>query len=115
MPRHCMLSVLTLLAGSVAQASQSLSAGSGSGTLPNSAPFNNLSSFRVEFRVHGPWTASTLQSVYGTASFSVRTFSGGFTLTSWQDGSVGCSVRRRCTTKCVIRWCNTFRQRPSKR
>src|SRR6185295_1520426 len=61
MPRRHKLSLLLLLAGSVAQASQSLSAGSGSGTFPNSAPFTNLSSFRIEFRVHGPWTVSTIQ------------------------------------------------------
>ena len=77
MPRHHKLSLLLLLLGSLAHASQSLSAGSGSGSFPNSAPFTNLSTFRIEFRVHGPWTVSTIQFVYGSASFSVRTLSGG--------------------------------------
>lgn len=103
MPRHHKLSLLLLLAGSVAQASQSLSAGSGSGTFPNSAPFTNLSSFRIEFRVHGPWTVSTIQFLYGSASFSVRTLSGGFTLTSWQDGSTACTVSPTAGTDVTIR------------
>jgi hypothetical protein len=92
MPRYRKLSLLLLLLGSLAQAAQSLSAGSGSATLPNSAPFTNLASFRVEFRVHGPWTLSTIQLIYGSNSFSVRTLGGGFTLTSWQDGSAICTV-----------------------
>ena len=92
MPRHHKLGLLLLLLGSVAHASQSLSAGSGSGTLPNSVPFTNLSTFRIEFRVHGPWNISTIQSIYGSNSFAVRTVFGGFTLTSWQDGSAICTV-----------------------
>ena len=102
MPRHYKLSLLLLL-GSVAQASQSLSAGSGSGNIPNSAPFTNLSSFRMEFRVHGPWTVSTIQLIYGSASFSVRTLYGGFTLTSWQDGSAICTVSPAAGTDVTIR------------
>ncbi|MDP9112100.1 MAG: hypothetical protein M3O20_00300 [Acidobacteriota bacterium] len=90
MLRNHKLSLLLLL-GSVAQASQSLSAGSGSGTLPNSAPFTNLSSFRIEVRVHGPWTLSTLQVIYGSV-FAVRTIYGGFTMTSWGDNSTICTV-----------------------
>ena len=103
MPRHRKLSLLVLLLGSVAQASQSLSAGSGSGNIPNSAPFTNLSSFRIEFRVHGPWTLSTAQLIYGSASFSLRTLYGGFTLTSWQDGSAICTVSPAPGTDVTIR------------
>lgn len=103
MPRHHKLSLLVLLLGSVAQASQSLSAGSGSGTMPNSAPFTDLSSFRVEFRVHGPWTVSTIQFIYGSNSFSVRTLYGGFTLTSWRDGSATCTVSPPQGTDVTIR------------
>ncbi len=77
MPRHHKLSLLFLLLGSLAQASQSLSAGSGSGSIPNSAPFTNLSSFRLEFRLHGPWTISTIQSIYGSNAFAVKTIFGG--------------------------------------
>ena len=103
MPRHHKLSLLVLLAGSVAQASQSLSAGSGSGNIPNSAPFTNLSSFRIEFRVYGPWTVSTPQLIYGSNSFAVRTIQGGFTLTSWQDGSTICTVSPAPGTDVTIR------------
>jgi hypothetical protein len=103
MPRHHKLSLLVLLLGSVAQASQSLSAGSGSAPFPNSAPFTNLSSFRLEFRIHGPWTVSTIQFVYGSTSFSVRTLSGGVTLTSWQDGSTACTVSPVAGTDVTIR------------
>jgi len=103
MPRHHKLSLLLLLAGSVAQASQSLSAGSGSGVIPNSAPFTNLSSFRIEFRVHGPWIVSTTQLIYGSASFSVRTVLGGFSLTSWRDGSTVCTVSPAPGTDATIR------------
>src|SRR4029079_18848846 len=103
MPRHYKLSLLVLLLGSLAQASQSLSAGSGSGTIPNSAPFTNLSSFRMEFRVHGPWTVSTIQLIYGSNSFSVRTLYGGFTLTSWRDGSSVCTVSPAAGTDVTIR------------
>ena len=103
MARHHKLSLLVLLLGSVAQASQSLSAGSGSGTIPNSAPFTNLSSFRMEFRVHGPWTVSTIQLIYGSNSFSVRTLYGGFTLTSWRDGSSVCTVSPAAGTDVTIR------------
>ena len=103
MPRHRKLSLLLLLLASLAQASQSLSAGSGSGVIPNSAPFTNLSSFRIEFRVHGPWTVSTIQSIYGTNSFSVRTLYGGLTLTSWQDGSTACTVSPAAGTDVTIR------------
>ncbi|MDP8989827.1 MAG: hypothetical protein M3N41_07075 [Acidobacteriota bacterium] len=95
--------ILLLLLGSEAQAAQSLSAGSGSGSIPNSAPFTDLSSFRIEFRVHGPWTVSTIQFIYGSASFSVRTLYGGFTLTSWQDGSAVCTVIPAAGTDVTIR------------
>src|SRR5579872_5021567 len=103
MKRHHKLSLLVLLLGSLAQASQSLSAGSGSGNLPSSAPFSNLSSFRLEFRVHGPWTVSTTQLIYGSNSFAVRTALGGFTLTSWQDGSTICTVSPPSGTDVTIR------------
>jgi hypothetical protein len=103
MPRHYKLSLLVLLLGSLARASQSLSAGSGSGNIPNSAPFTNLSSFRIEFRVHGTWTVSTPQLIYGSASFFVRTLFGGFTLTSWQDGSAVCTVSPAPGTDVTIR------------
>ena len=103
MPRHHKLSLLVLLLGSLAQASQSLSAGAGSGTIPNSAPFTNLSSFRIEFRVHGPWTASTTHLIYGSNSFTVRTIFGGFTITSWQDGSTICTVSPADGTDVTIR------------
>ena len=103
MPRHHKLSLLVLLAGSLAQASQSLSAGSGSGNIPNSSPFTNLSSFRIEFRVHGPWTGSTAQLIYASNSFAVRTILGGFTLTSWQDGSTICTVSPAPGTDVTIR------------
>ena len=103
MPRHHKLSVLALLLGSLAQASQSLSAGSGSGVIPSGAPFTNLSSFRIEFRVHGPWTLSTIQFIYGSNAFAVRTLYGGFTLTSWQDGSAVCTVSPVAGTDVTIR------------
>ena len=103
MARHYKLSLLALLLGTAAQASQSLSAGSGSGNIPNSAPFTNLSSFRIEFRVHGPWTVSTIQLIYGSNSFAVRTLYGGFTLTSWQDGSTVCTVSPAQGTDVTIR------------
>jgi K319L-like, PKD domain len=103
MRRYHKLSLLALLAGALAQASQSLSAGSGAGTHPNSAPFTNLSSFRIEFRVHGPWTLSTIQTIYGSAAFSVRTLFGGFTLTSWNDGSSVCTVSPAAGADVTIR------------
>ncbi len=104
MPRHRKFGLLLLLAaGSAAQASQSLSTGSGTGVLPNSAPFTNLSSFRIEFRVHGPWTVSTSQTIYGSNSFAVRTLYGGFTITSWQDGSTACTVSPSAGTDVTIR------------
>jgi hypothetical protein len=103
MPRHPKLSLLLLLAGSVAQASQSLSGGSGTGTIPNSAPFTNLSSFRIEFRVHGPWSIATTQLIYGSNSFSVRTQYGGITLISWRDGSDICTVSPAVGTDVTIR------------
>jgi hypothetical protein len=103
MPRHHKLSLLLLLAGSVAQASQSLSAGVGSGVIPNTAPFTNLSSFRIEFRVHGPWTVSTTQLIYGSNSFAVETLYGGFTLISWRDGSSICTVSPPPGTDVTIR------------
>jgi hypothetical protein len=103
MKRLHKLSLLAVLLGSLAQASQSLSAGSGSGTMPNTAPFTNLSSFRIEFRVHGPWTVSTIQWIYGSSSFSVRTLYGGFTLTSWKDGSAACTVSPASGTDVTIR------------
>jgi len=103
MRRHHKLSLfLLLLAGSVAQASQSLSAGVGSGVFPNSAPFNNLSSFRIEFRVHGPWTVSTTQLIYGSNSFAVETLYGGFTLISWRDSSI-CTISPTPGTDVTIR------------
>ena len=92
MPRHHKLNLLFLLLGSLAQASQSLSAGSGTGSISNSAPFTDLSSFRLEFRLHGPWTISTIQSIYATNAFAVKTIFGGITLTSWLDGSAICTV-----------------------
>ena len=98
-----LLSLLVLLFGGAAQASQSLSAGSGSGVIPNSAPFTNLTSFRIEFRVHGPWSAATMQLIYGSNSFSVRTLYGGFTLTSWQDGSSVCTVSPAAGADVTIR------------
>ncbi len=104
MTRYHKLNLLVLLLGSVGQASQSLSAGSGSGNIPNSAPFTDLSSFRMEFRVHGPWTLSTIQLIYGSNSFAVRTIYGGFTLTSWRDGSAICTVSPAVGTDVTIRF-----------
>ncbi len=103
MPRHHKLSLLLLVAGSLAQASQSLSAGSGAGVIPNSAPFTSLSGFRIEFRIHGPWSIATTQVIYSSNSFDVRTIFGGLTLTSWSDGSTICTVSPAIGTDVTIR------------
>jgi len=73
-------------------ANTSLTAGSGSGTLPTGAPWSNLAQISWQFRIHGSWDYSHNSAIQGTNAFSVRVISNGITITSWNYGSVGCSL-----------------------
>lgn len=87
-----LLAALFLTMG--ANASQSLSGGTGTATLPNTPTFANLSNFRVQFRMHGGWSYNgTYQLIFGTNSYALRLDpTGNIFLTSWRDGSAACSV-----------------------
>src|SRR5579872_634564 len=86
------LLILALLAVSGARATQSLSAGWGTVTLPNTSPWNTEGVWRIEFRAHGSYTQGVTQIIFSSNEFDIRTIYGGFTITSWADGASICTT-----------------------
>jgi hypothetical protein len=60
----------------------------GTVAVPNSAPWNNLQTWRVQFRTHGNWnTTGTTQTIFGANDYWLNLYSDGrIGFKSWADG-----------------------------
>ena len=80
-----------VLIPAVQASNQSLQSGTGSVTLPQAAPWTNVSHWRTEVRIHNWSVSGSYQQIFGTNSFSARIDpAGNVLLTSWRDGSDAC-------------------------
>jgi hypothetical protein len=98
--------LVLLLSPVLLNASQSLSAGRGSGTQPTGAPYSSLNNFRIQFRLHGGWSyTGGLQGPFGTTAWSVNILgANGIQLTSWYDGGVSVGIPVTAGTDVICRF-----------